>query len=326
MSEISKPDYTYLWSSGGAIVAPSNVKIQTGWTAEVPPFQWENWSQNRQDQGIAHILQHGISTWDTLTEYQADKSYVQGSDGLIYKALQTHTGQNPTTDVSDTYWTEVFHGGLIATRVFTTSTTYTPTVGTRFIVVEAQGGGGAGGGIPVLAGGALSGAGGGASGAYGLKTVTSGFSGLAISIGAAGAGVAGGAGGNGGSTTFGAILTCPGGNGAVAGVSATTTYVTGGAGTGSSNPTGADVGFRGVAGGFGTSFGGTSGISGAGSSSRFGSGGSGGIVNGVSSASAGNPAGGFGAGGGGALGAGGTGATQAGGAGSAGILIIHEYA
>lgn len=98
MAEISKPDFTYLWSSGGATVAPSNVKIQTGWTAEVPPFQWENWSQNRQDQAIAHVLQHGVSTWDNSTEYQANKSYVQGSNGLVYKALTTNTNTNPVTD------------------------------------------------------------------------------------------------------------------------------------------------------------------------------------------------------------------------------------
>lgn len=112
MAEINKPDYTYLWSSGGAIVAPSNVKIQTGWTAEVPPFQWENWSQNRQDQAIAHILQHGISVWDAATEYQwsslGTKSLVMGSDGLIYRAKQVNTNQNPTTDLSDTYWEVAF--------------------------------------------------------------------------------------------------------------------------------------------------------------------------------------------------------------------------
>lgn len=108
MAEVTKPDYTYLWSSGGAIVAPSNVKIQTGWTAEVPPFQWENWSQNRQDQAIVHILQKGISEWDALSDYyftaSGVRSYVQGSDGVVYVAVQDSTGQNPTTDATDTYW------------------------------------------------------------------------------------------------------------------------------------------------------------------------------------------------------------------------------
>ena len=107
MSEILKPDYTYLWSSGGAIVAPSPVKVQTGWTAEVPPFQWENWSQNRQDQAIAHILQHGISTWDNVTEYRAGKSYVQGSNGTIYKALTTNTNVDPVTDLGTNWSSQI---------------------------------------------------------------------------------------------------------------------------------------------------------------------------------------------------------------------------
>lgn len=112
MSEISKPDYTYLWSSGGAIVAPSNVKIQTGWTAEVPPFQWENWSQNRQDAAISHILQKGISVWSSTGEYyfttSGERSYVQGSDGNIYVSVADSVGQDPTTDATDTYWKRAF--------------------------------------------------------------------------------------------------------------------------------------------------------------------------------------------------------------------------
>jgi hypothetical protein len=112
MAEISKPDYTYLWSSGGAIVAPSNVKIQTGWTAEVPPFQWENWSQNRQDAAISHILQKGISVWSATGEYyfttSGERSYVQGSDGNIYVAVADSVGQNPVTDTVDAYWKIAF--------------------------------------------------------------------------------------------------------------------------------------------------------------------------------------------------------------------------
>lgn len=110
--EISKPDFQYVWASGGAIVAPSNVKIQTGWTAEVPPFQWENWSQNRQDQAIAHVLQKGISEWDSLSNYyftaSGVRSYVQGSNGTIYVAVADSLNQNPVTDTSNTYWKKAF--------------------------------------------------------------------------------------------------------------------------------------------------------------------------------------------------------------------------
>lgn len=112
MPEISKPNYSQIWASGGAVVAPSSVKIQTGWTAEVPPFQWENWSQNRQDSFIAHINQHGLPVWDSTTEYQyslsGTKSIVMGSNGSVYQAKQVNTNQDPVTDVSNVYWTPAF--------------------------------------------------------------------------------------------------------------------------------------------------------------------------------------------------------------------------
>lgn len=110
MTEISRPDFTYQWSSGGAIVAPSNAKIQTGFVAEVPPFQWQNWWQNRTDNGLVHLFQKGISVWSATQDYyynvSGTRSYVQGSDGAIYVALQNSVNQNPTT--ATTYWQKAF--------------------------------------------------------------------------------------------------------------------------------------------------------------------------------------------------------------------------
>lgn len=113
MALITKPDFTYVWASGGAVVAPNDTKKQLGWVAEAPPFQYDNWLQNRQDQMLAHINQRGIAAWDALTNYEAGGlSYVQGSDGKIYKSVAASgpsaTVQNPTTDGTDTYWTEAF--------------------------------------------------------------------------------------------------------------------------------------------------------------------------------------------------------------------------
>lgn len=110
---ITKPDMKFIWASGGAIVEPSDVKKQTGWTAEVPPHQWENWIQNRQDNYLAHINQRGIPEWDGNTEYEAGGlSYVQGSDGKVYKSVAASgpasVVSDPTTDVTDTYWTVAF--------------------------------------------------------------------------------------------------------------------------------------------------------------------------------------------------------------------------
>lgn len=115
VAEVTKPDFSYVWSSGGANVLPSAVKIQTGWTAEVPPFQWENALQNRQDNAIVHLFQKGISEWDANSNYyfttNGVRSYVQGSDGIIYVAVQDSINQNPTTDLSDTYWKVAFAAG-----------------------------------------------------------------------------------------------------------------------------------------------------------------------------------------------------------------------
>ena len=113
MTLITKPDFTYVWASGGAVVAPNDSKKQLGWVAEAPPFQYDNWLQNRQDQMLAHINQRGIAAWDALTNYEAGGlSYVQGSDGKVYKSVAASgpsaTVQNPTTDGTDTYWTIAF--------------------------------------------------------------------------------------------------------------------------------------------------------------------------------------------------------------------------
>lgn len=113
MPLITKPDFTYVWASGGAIVAPNDTKKQLGWVAEAPPFQYDNWLQNRQDQMLAHINQRGIPAWDGLTNYEAGGlSYVQGSDGKVYKSVAASgpasVTSNPTTDGTDTYWTEAF--------------------------------------------------------------------------------------------------------------------------------------------------------------------------------------------------------------------------
>ncbi|MNQ78444.1 hypothetical protein D3C85_933540 [compost metagenome] len=107
---ILKPLIQKLWASGGAVVQPSDTKIETGWTAEVPPHQWENWIQNRQDQYLAHINERGIPEWDGTTDYlAAGKSYAQGSNGVLYKSVAASgpatTVQDPTTDATNTYWT-----------------------------------------------------------------------------------------------------------------------------------------------------------------------------------------------------------------------------
>lgn len=110
MAQILKPtNLSLTWASGGDVLNPGDTKYATGWQVEIPPRQWFNYLDNRQDTALAHINQHGVAAWDSGTEYQEDKSYVQGTtNGTIYRCVQTHTNQNPETDVTNTYWIIAF--------------------------------------------------------------------------------------------------------------------------------------------------------------------------------------------------------------------------
>jgi len=110
MAEILKPSNLSLtWASGGDVLNPGDTKYATGWQVEIPPRQWFNYLDNRQDTALAHINQHGVVAWDNTTEYQEDKSYVQGTtNGTIYRCIQTHTNQDPELDVGSVYWITAF--------------------------------------------------------------------------------------------------------------------------------------------------------------------------------------------------------------------------
>lgn len=107
MPQITKPDtLNVVWADQGMKIKPDDSKILRGWVEEVPPLQFFNWLDSRQDQALAHINQHGIPVWDAVTEYQAGKSYVQGSNGTVYKCLSTNFGYDPTSNPAQ--WEEAF--------------------------------------------------------------------------------------------------------------------------------------------------------------------------------------------------------------------------
>lgn len=113
MAEINKPsDINKIWASAGDVLAPSDSKIATGWSVEIPPRQWFNYIDHKQDAAIAHINQHGIAVWDSNTEYQwtlsGTKSICMGSNGTIYRTKQLNINQNPVLDVTSVYWEVAF--------------------------------------------------------------------------------------------------------------------------------------------------------------------------------------------------------------------------
>jgi len=122
MAQILKPtNLSLTWASGGDVLNPGDTKYATGWQVEIPARQWFNYLDNRQDTALAHINQHGIAVWDSVTEYQYSvggaKSLVMGSNGTIYRALTVNTNQDPTTTVG-THWEIAFaNAGDFYTKV-----------------------------------------------------------------------------------------------------------------------------------------------------------------------------------------------------------------
>ena len=147
-------------------------------------------------------------------------------------------------------------GRLLNIQKFTASGTYTPTAGTNFVVVEIVGGGGGSGGAQGSGVGAMSASG--APGAYALAKIASpGVQTITIGAGGAGASISSSGGSAGGSSSFGSLITAPGGSGSAPGQSAGSNIAIGGieasavSGTViySSSEAGGDAIFLGIGGG-----------------------------------------------------------------------------
>lgn len=207
------------------------------------------------------------------------------------------------------------NGALINIKYFTTAgaSTYSPTAGTKFIIVQVTGGGGGGGGNR----GANNGAGGGGAGGTAIKKITSGFSGVTVTVGSAGSGAGAGGGsvgGTGGTSSFGALVSATGGAGGI-GWEGTPFGGGGASGNGSSG----DVNIRGGCGLNGCYLTGSISVSfsGQGGASFYGGGGNNRSYNDQGAGDTGKA---YGSGGSGAYG------NAGGGAGAAGLVIVYEYA
>ncbi|CAM3445325.1 phage tail protein [Klebsiella variicola] len=221
-------------------------------------------------------------------------------------------------------------GRFISVQRLTTpgTTTYTPSPGTKKIIVELVGGGGSGSGVAATSTGYSAAGGGGGSGSYVKAVFTTVPSSVSVIIGSAGTGTTG-SGTSGGASSFGSYFNAPGGSAGLT-RNRNTFPVMGPFGAGGVAPTiTATSGMiiidstTGSAGGYGlvTSLGGD-GLGGSGGSCQLGNGGSGSGTqnNGING-------GGFGGGGGGAcITTDGVATSYSGGDGSPGACIIWEYA
>ncbi|WP_141668053.1 MULTISPECIES: hypothetical protein [unclassified Burkholderia] len=171
-------------------------------------------------------------------------SWIVSNEAITLGARITGTtpaaGDNSTKLATTAFvQANVNSGRLLNVQTFSSSGTYTNTPGTNKIRVRGRGTGGGSAGVPSTSSTQVAAAGGGGGGPYIDVWFTSGFTGgIPVTIGAPGtAGAAGlNNGGNGGTSTFGSLVTLPGGVGSAATAAGVPPLIAG-AGTISSPPT-----------------------------------------------------------------------------------------
>lgn len=277
---------------------------------------------NEVTEALGGVQLHGFATWQDIDGGWPSGAHVLSGD-TVYRSDVNNNTTNPGTGGAG--WSQPFAGRLLNVQVFPTAGTftYTPTSGTRSIVVEVQGAGGAGGGSQATGASTVSTCPGGNAGAYGKSRIVTGFASVSVMVGAPGSGVLGASGGSGGASSFGALVSAPGGQGGQS-------YTAGAApvfcinNSAQTSATGGNI--VNASGGRGQPSAATSvtfGGSGEGGASVYGSGGRGiGVVATPTNGVAGVAPGSGGSGGGGGAGAGAT----TGGTGAPGIVIVWEYA
>ncbi|EME1467873.1 phage tail protein [Serratia marcescens] len=219
-------------------------------------------------------------------------------------------------------------GRLLNVKTFTTSGTYTPTPGTKSIIVEGVGGGGGAGGAPFTSSGYYTGTGGGGAGGYFKTRITNIPATVLVTVGKGGSGGAGGEignnsnGGDGELTSFGSYAQASGGKGST---TTNTPENTGlsyrfGSGFGGFATNGNIINSDGSAGTASLILTVGSGLSGAGGASFFSAGGAPTPFNSPGSD------GKAGAGGGGVVSMSNSSVVCKGGSGGDGLIIVYEYA
>ncbi|HBR1819110.1 hypothetical protein [Klebsiella pneumoniae] len=131
-------------------------------------------------------------------------------DGFWQSTIENNT-TNP--DAGGAGWINALGGRLINIQIFYSSGIYTPTSGTKKVIVEMVGGGGGSAGSRAAGPGQIAVGGAGGAGSYAKGSFTQNFNGVQVTVGAKGAGgtVSEPYASEGGTSSFGSLLSAAGG-------------------------------------------------------------------------------------------------------------------
>jgi hypothetical protein len=186
----------------------------------VPPFMqdfngilniitaWQQWYQAGGSIKYDAVFQAQISGYPLGATVESVTT-----PGRLWKSTVENNTTNPDVG-GGSGWVIANTGRLVAIRSLLTAGTFTyfALAGTTFIVVTVVGGGGSGAGAGGSSGFYAVGSGG-ASGSVAVSLLRAGFSGVTVVVGKGGAPFAGGNGNAGGTSSFGSLLSAPGGGG-----------------------------------------------------------------------------------------------------------------
>jgi hypothetical protein len=202
----------FTWNNGAWQLDGLSTTDVTGLTAGTAPEAGE---------GIGVSGQSVSLNFPALTE----EDTINSNDLVSFYAVEAEGGQAAGHHYKTTFGKfaaavtnlTAATGRLLAVRTFANpgSTIYTPTAGTNKVRVTVVGGGGAGTGCDNLDSSHFQAAPGGGGGGFATSWITSGFSGVTITVGAGGAGQNNGTnnGNGGGQSEFGSFLSASGGQG-----------------------------------------------------------------------------------------------------------------
>lgn len=92
---MARPTIDNIWGSSGTATDPGDAKVNTGWAAEIPPFETQNFWQKRVDELLQNLERNGFMEWDAATPYRIG-SWALASDNEIYRSITaSNSGNDP---------------------------------------------------------------------------------------------------------------------------------------------------------------------------------------------------------------------------------------
>ncbi len=94
---MAKPDtINKIWADVGVKVTPSDAYIDTGWTLDIPPYEYFNFAFNKWDVALKTLNEQGVFEWDAETVYGVGSKVI--FDGLHFiSKIVSNVGVIPFT-------------------------------------------------------------------------------------------------------------------------------------------------------------------------------------------------------------------------------------